>query len=69
MGDTCEAVISAYEGFLKDCKMINQTSALQLMFDLRFVQTLLLLRDNKVRNHLGFTVYMALQSEWSSFFY
>ncbi|KAG0693651.1 Conserved oligomeric Golgi complex subunit 1 [Chionoecetes opilio] len=44
---TCEAVTSAYEGFLQDCHALNQTCALQLIFDLRFVQTLLLLRDNK----------------------
>lgn len=44
---TCEAVIAVYEGFLKESEMINQTSALQLIFDLRFVQTLLLPRDSK----------------------
>lgn len=48
MGGTCEAVISAYEHFLEDSEAINQTFALQLIFDLRFVQTLLLLRESKV---------------------
>ncbi|KAG7165748.1 Conserved oligomeric Golgi complex subunit 1-like [Homarus americanus] len=43
----CEAVISAYEGSLSDTQQINQTLALQLIFDLRFVQTILLPRDNK----------------------
>lgn len=41
-------MISAYEHFLEDSEAINQTSALQLIFDLRFVQTLLLLRESKV---------------------
>ncbi|XP_045128020.1 conserved oligomeric Golgi complex subunit 1-like isoform X2 [Portunus trituberculatus] len=47
VASTCEAVIVVYEGFLKESEMINQTSALQLIFDLRFVQTLLLPRDSK----------------------
>lgn len=49
MRETCEAVISAYELFLEDSEaVVNQTLALQLIFDLRFVQTLLLLRESKV---------------------
>lgn len=49
MQETCEAVISAHELFLEDSEAaVNQTLALQLMFDLRFVQTLLLLRESKV---------------------
>nr|XP_045604677.1 conserved oligomeric Golgi complex subunit 1-like [Procambarus clarkii]XP_045604678.1 conserved oligomeric Golgi complex subunit 1-like [Procambarus clarkii] len=43
----CEAVTSAYESSLLDQEQINQTLALQLIFDLRFVQIILLPRDNK----------------------
>ncbi|KAK4321749.1 hypothetical protein Pmani_007487 [Petrolisthes manimaculis] len=44
----CEAVVSAYQSVLTDSTTITQTLALQLIFDLRFIQTLLLPRDNKV---------------------
>ncbi|KAK3872646.1 hypothetical protein Pcinc_022288 [Petrolisthes cinctipes] len=44
----CEAVVSAYQSALTDSTTITQTLALQLIFDLRFIQTLLLPRDNKV---------------------
>ncbi|XP_042883132.1 conserved oligomeric Golgi complex subunit 1-like [Penaeus japonicus] len=43
----CEVVTSAYEVALNDAKEINQTLALQLIFDLRFIQTILLPRDSK----------------------
>ncbi|XP_068241902.1 conserved oligomeric Golgi complex subunit 1-like [Palaemon carinicauda] len=43
----CEAVTSAYESALDEAKEINQTLALQLIFDLRFVQSVLLPRESK----------------------
>ncbi|XP_071553095.1 conserved oligomeric Golgi complex subunit 1 [Panulirus ornatus] len=47
VANACEAVTSAYEISLSDTQQINQTLALQFIFDLRFVQTLLLPRDSK----------------------
>ncbi|KAK8735318.1 hypothetical protein OTU49_005615 [Cherax quadricarinatus] len=43
----CEAVTSAYESSLLDPGQMTQTLALQFIFDLKFVQTILLPRDNK----------------------
>lgn len=67
VGGACEAVISAYEHFLEDSEAINQTSALQLIFDLRFVQTLLLLRESKNLGTRLMSMVQALQQKVDPF--
>ncbi|KAK7076327.1 hypothetical protein SK128_000859 [Halocaridina rubra] len=47
VSSVCETVISAYESSINEAKVINQTMALQLIFDLKFIQSVLLPRENK----------------------